>query len=196
MVLSCLRGEPVKELTGYIRKAHRSPLRPLRCDLTLALDKLFSEIKIQIPNPPLRERVRQDWISDKTWEAIDTRVTAHQEGAQKNIRRLRRQIRAGLRTDRKRWAEEAGHTIESLLASDPPLVKEARVRMQGWYMYASDRPPTLSPSSLARISLDTLTVKRAETYAHILLPGRPITIKVPPFHVMIISQGKRIFTRR
>ena len=52
MVLGCLGGEPAKELTDYLCKTRRSPLRPLCRDLAFASDKLFSEINSQIPNPP------------------------------------------------------------------------------------------------------------------------------------------------
>ena len=50
--------------------------------------------------------------------------------------------------------------------------------MQWWYRYADNRPPPL-----ARVSLETLTAERAELYAHIPPPGRPITIEVSPFPV-------------
>ena len=76
MVLGCLRGDTAKELAVYLRKAHRFPLRPIRRNLALAPDKLFSKLKTQIPKPPLREQVRRAWISDETWLAIDVRVTA------------------------------------------------------------------------------------------------------------------------
>ena len=33
MVLGCLREEPAKDLTDYLRKAHRFPLWPIHCDL-------------------------------------------------------------------------------------------------------------------------------------------------------------------
>ena len=102
MVLDYLKEEPAKDLTGYLRKARRLTLRTLRCDLLLAPDKLFSDINTQIPNPPLSERLRQAWISDETWAAIDTRVTAHQEGSQRTVRKLIRRIRACLITDRTR----------------------------------------------------------------------------------------------
>ena len=48
MVLGCLRGDPAKELTGYLQKVCRFPLQPLRFNFLLALDKLFSELKNQI----------------------------------------------------------------------------------------------------------------------------------------------------
>ena len=53
----CLMGDPAKELTGYLRKAFRSPLRPLRRDLVSEPDKLFSDLRTLIPKPPLCEWV-------------------------------------------------------------------------------------------------------------------------------------------
>ena len=111
----------MKELTGYLRKGRRFPLRPLCCDLASTPDNIFPDIKTQIPNLPLRERVRGDWISDETWSAIDARVTALQEGAQKTFRKLVRRIRTVLSTDCKRRAEEAGLTIDYLLALERSL---------------------------------------------------------------------------
>ena len=52
-VLKCLRREPVKELTGYLRTGRRSPSGPLRCDVTLAPDKLFSDLEYPYPPSPL-----------------------------------------------------------------------------------------------------------------------------------------------
>ena len=88
MILGCMRGDPEKELTDYPHKAIRSPLRPIHHYLASTPDKLFSDLKTQIPKPPLREIVRQDWIYDETWAAMEARVTARQEGAQRTIRKL------------------------------------------------------------------------------------------------------------
>ena len=63
MVLRCLRGEPVKYLTGYLRQVCLSPLHPLCCVLALAPDNIFSDLKLQILKPPLHERARRTWIS-------------------------------------------------------------------------------------------------------------------------------------
>ena len=54
MVPGWLRGDPAKELTGYLRKAHRSPLQNLRRNLAAVLDKIFSDLKTHILKPPLR----------------------------------------------------------------------------------------------------------------------------------------------
>ena len=141
MVLSCLRADPAKELTVYLCKARRFPLRPLYSDLASDPDEIFSEIKTQIPKPHLRERVRQDWISDDTWESIDARVTARREGYQRTVRKLSRHIRVVLRTDWKRRAEEAFIINKSDLTSYPPPIGEAWVQKWGWYKDAVDSPP-------------------------------------------------------
>ena len=95
----------MKELTDYLHKAHRSPLWTLRRNLVLSADKIFSELKKQIPNPPLHERVRRYWIYDETWASIDARVTALREGAQKTVWQLIQHIYAWLSMDRKRRAD-------------------------------------------------------------------------------------------
>ena len=76
MFLGYLRGETVKELTDYLRKACRFPLCPLRRYLMLAPDKLISELNAHISKPPLREQGKWAWISGNTWAAIEARVTA------------------------------------------------------------------------------------------------------------------------
>ena len=72
----------------YLRKAHHPPLGPIHRYLASASDKLFLELKTHTPKPPLRERVRRDWIYDETWASMDTRVTARQEGDQRTVRKL------------------------------------------------------------------------------------------------------------
>ena len=119
----------MKELTDYLRKAHRSPLRIIRHDLPCASEKILSDLKTHIPNPPLRERVRRAWIYDETWAAMDAGVTARQEGAHRTIQKIGRCICVVLSMDRKRHVEYLGHTFESCLISDPPLIREAWFNM-------------------------------------------------------------------
>ena len=99
MVLGCLRVDPAKEITGYLRKVCRFTLQTLPRNFLLVPDKLFLYLKTQISDPPLRERVRRTWISDKTWASIDDRVTAHQEGDHQTARKLSQRIRTGLQMD-------------------------------------------------------------------------------------------------
>ena len=167
-----------KDLTDHLLKARCFPLRTTHCNLESTSDKIFSEIKTQIPKPPLRERVMRAWVSGETWAAMDARVTARQEGAQKIVRHISQRTPAGLSTDQKRRADEAGHTIESLLASDPPLVREAWVRMRECYRDVANRPPPPE-----RVYLEALTEERVEIYAHNPPPRQPIPIEVAPFPV-------------
>ena len=168
---------------GYLLKSRRLPRRPLHCNLALTTKKIFSDLNTHISKIPLRERVRWDWISEDTRVSIDARVTARREGPQQTVRRLIQRIRAVLNTDRRRKAEMAGSTIESLLASDPPLYERYGSGCGGGTnMWPRDPPP-------ARISLETLTTERAELYAHVPPPGRPIPIKVSLFPVDITIPG-------
>ena len=111
IVLGCLRGKPKKDLTDYLCKARRYPLRTIHRNLASASEKLFLELKTQIPKPPLCDQVRWDWISDEIWAAMDARINAIREGAHMNVRKLSRRIRVGLSTDRKRHVEESGYAI-------------------------------------------------------------------------------------
>ena len=58
--------------------------------------------------------------------------------------------------------EEAEVEVESLLASDSPLIKYLWHRMKGWYKAATNRPP---PS--ARVSIAKMTEERVELYMRI-----------------------------
>ena len=59
MVLGCLGEGVEKDLTYYLRKSHRFPLRSIYRNLEYTSDQLFSELKTQIPNPPLHYQVRR-----------------------------------------------------------------------------------------------------------------------------------------
>ena len=64
-----------------------------------------------------------------------------------------------------------GSAVESLLASDPPLIHEVWIRMRGWYKDAVDdpQPPTI-------VALATMTVEREDIYWHVPLPGESIPV--------------------
>ena len=93
--------------------------------------RLFVELRGSIPNPSRREQSRQVWISPETWKLINTRVVAcrSRDGKQGSVQMLIRQIKAKLRGERRRRAAEAGSVVESLLDSDPPLIREVWIRM-------------------------------------------------------------------
>ena len=56
------------------------------------------------------------------------------------IRELGRKVRASLREERKLCTVTTWLEVEALIASDPPMAKEAWIRMQGWYNDTEDRP--------------------------------------------------------
>ena len=83
-------------------------------------------------------------------------------------------------TDR---SAESGADVESLLASDPPLSKEAWIRMQGWYKYLVEPPPP------ARVTIDGMTEERVAIYFHVHPPDRNIPVEVTPLPRKIFHSG-------
>ena len=68
--------------------------------------------------------------------------------------------------------------METLLTSDPPLVKEAWRWMQGWYKTAYNLPPPPVCISLAHI-----TAEQVEVYRKVPPPGDNMTIETSPFSI-------------
>ena len=93
------------------------------------------------------------------------------------MRSLGRHIKAILHGGYQRRLAEAVAAVYSLLTSDPPLVKEAWIRIRGWHKDASDRPPP------ARVTIKQMTSERVELYQHVPHPGRYTTLDVTPFPV-------------
>ena len=136
--LGCLRGSGPALHFSYLGKNTRPPIRP---PATLdKADRTFAEIRGAIPNHPQKERHCQAWISPETWSLIDTRTAARRQGDQRSSWDLAHAINIALQGDRHRWAGEVGSEVESLLASNPPLTREAWIRMRGWYKDAVDHP--------------------------------------------------------
>ena len=105
---------------------------------------------------------------------MDKRVTMRRKArAQMGMRKLGRAIQASLKGDRRRWVEEAGSTVESLLKEDPPNAKEAWRRMKGWYKAAAKRGPPP-----AQATLEQITAERTELYSQVPSPGENIPVTV------------------
>ena len=68
--------------------------------------------------------------------------------------------------------------VESLLASNPPLIREAWIHMLGWYKDTSDRPPPPF-----RVTLGHMMEERVDLYRHIPYLGNPIPVGVNPLPV-------------
>ena len=102
---------------------------------------MFSKLQMEITRTPQQECHCQAWIFPETLSLIDTSNAARQCKDQRISWALIRTIKARIQEDRHRRSEESGSTVESLLASDPPLIQEAWIQMQGWYRAAVDLPP-------------------------------------------------------
>ena len=141
---------------------------------------MFSKLRGAIPKPHKKEHHRQDWIYLETWSLIDTRTDVLRQGDQRNARDLTCAIKTALQGDRSRQAAEAGSEVKYLLASDPNLIHEAWIRIQGWYKDAVDQPPPLD-----RVALAKMMAEREELYRHVPSPGYPIPVGEPPFPFLV-----------
>ena len=74
-------------------------------------------------------------FSEHNFERATSRYSIVEE---QSSRSLSRAIKAALQEDRQKQAAEAGSEMESLLASNPPLILYALIWMQGWYKAAVD----------------------------------------------------------
>ena len=178
MVLSCLHSVSLKEHAIYFGVSKRLPLRP-PTEPTRE-DRIFAALRRAVLNLRAWEARKNTWILAKTCRIVDERVSARQDIAkyQALISRLGCAIRAGLSTDRKRRAEEAGAEVESLLVSETPLHREAWHCIKEWYKAAVDR--ALPP---AWVTLERITAERVELYSYVPPPGTKIPIYVQPLPV-------------
>ena len=135
---------------------------------------IFATLWRAVPKPWAWEAQKNAWILEITWRLIDERVSTRRDLAkyQALIRRLSRDIRESLRTDRKRREEEAGSEVGALLGSDPPLHLEAWHRIKGLYKAAVDHAPPP-----ARVTLKRITAESLELYSYV--PPRERTSPFP-----------------
>ena len=68
--------------------------------------------------------------------------------------------------------------VEALLTSDPPLVKEACICMQGWFRDVKDHLPPP-----ARVTIEYITAERFELYQRFPILGRSIPVALTRFPV-------------
>ena len=153
LVLGCLRGATPAAHLSYLGRRTRSPIRPPTT--SDRVDRMFAKFQRAILRPPWRERHCKAWMSPETFCLINTRIAARRRKDQQISQVLSHDIKAGLLEERRRQAAEAGYAVESLLASDPPIIQEAWIRIRGWYKAAVDLPPPPE-----RVSLATMTEER------------------------------------
>ena len=84
----------------------------------------------------------QAWISPEILRLVDTRIAARRrkDRAHQISMTLNHKIKASLKEDRRQRVAKAVSLVDSLLTSDLPLIREAWIRIRGWYKDAVDRP--------------------------------------------------------
>ena len=129
LVMGYLLGAALNTHLNYFGKRTRFPTRPPE---TLdGIDRMCSELRRAITRPPWKELHFQAWILPETWSLIDTRIEARRQKDQRRSWDLSRTIKAGIQEEMHIWADVAGSKVESLLASELPLIQEAWIRIQG-----------------------------------------------------------------
>ncbi len=126
----------------------------------------------------MREHPANQWISDKTWAAIDKQATLRRQGHLTTCiaRWMGQEIKSFLSADCKQRAANAASTIESHLSNG--AVKEAWCALKGWYRSAADRPPPPCPETMAK-----QMAKQVELYAKVAPMGAPLLFNFPYFKV-------------
>jgi hypothetical protein len=119
-------------------------------DLKGELETIFEELCMDVAPPPEKERPKNEWISEGTWEFIDQWVALRQAGElnQRGSRIVGRQIKAALASNHKQHAVTVGDKIEGLMAAGE--FKEAWQCLKGWYSTVEDLAPKASHYTLVR----------------------------------------------
>ena len=99
-----------------------------------------------IHKPPAIEFPHNYWIYEETCKFINSRVSLRCSPDRDQIRilNLGRRLKAILNREWWRRAEEAVMAVNSMLTSDPPLIKEGWLQIKVWYKTATNRPPPAS----------------------------------------------------
>ncbi len=100
------------------------PLKIPRGPRTELVSK-YEELRLNVTPPPVRERPANQWISHKTWAAVDIQATMCRKGHLTTViaHRMGRKIKSLLAADCKQRARNAASTVESHLGNG--AVKEA-----------------------------------------------------------------------
>jgi Reverse transcriptase (RNA-dependent DNA polymerase) len=129
--------------------------------------------------------VRPQWMSANTIRLLDTcaALRRNPQHSRQRARVLTRQIKASLRVDRHRRAEEAALAIGQCLDTEDGAVPD----LQGawdiakrWYRHASARPHKPSRENLIGTSTTFQALYTAEQPSP---PGLPIPVSVAPFAI-------------
>jgi hypothetical protein len=113
-----------REMATYRKRCRCFPLKIPQGPRAELVSK-YEELRLDVIPPPVRERPANQWISDKTWAAVDKRATMHRRGHLTTYyaRRMGREIKSLLAADCKQRAANAASTVESHLSNG--AMKEA-----------------------------------------------------------------------
>jgi hypothetical protein len=141
----------------------------------------YKELCLDVIPPPVRERPANQWISDKTWAAVDKQATMHRRGHLTTYyaQRMGHKIESLLAADHKQCAANTTTTVERHLSNG--AVKEAWQALKGWYRLAEDQPPPASPKIMVR-----QMAKHVELYARAPPMGEALPFNFLHFEIFDI----------
>ena len=156
---------------------------------SISLDELEEDLPIQ-----LKTKMRDDsWISTETWRLIDQKAEARRRQDVEAVDVLKRQVRAAVRGDRRKRAEEAAATAESFLKEGK--IQEAFEAIKGWYKDVTDLPPKPTYHDEAKIRREFEAL-----FSRVEPEGEPIPLHYegdpindgPPTEVEVVQALKRL----
>ena len=139
---------------------------------------MFEELQASCIWPPLRTLKANAWVSEEAWSLVDHRATLWRMGvlSQANTRRLGRQVKASLKSDRIARAAKVGSAIKGHLESGD--LQEALQCLKRWYATVSNQAPKPCYKFMAKQMKE-----RVELYRKVPSPGDLILINVEPFDI-------------
>jgi len=178
MVIGKLTSATRSRNRSYLRGRTRFPLRAPKWGPLTRVDTIFQALKKEVVPPLPRERRRNSWISDTTWTLVDERAAMRRSPQfdRTAYRRVDRGVKAAIKADRLRRAEEAAEAINQHLSDNN--LQEAWNRTKAWYTQASDRP--CAPS---RADIQQVSDEYRDLYRQVEPPGDPIPVLVAPFDI-------------
>ena len=184
MLRGRLLRQPTKSHNRYLRGRRKFPLRLPKFGPLTQADTMFQDIKQRASIPRLAHNThpRPQWISPATIRLIDQRCSLRRNKFHNRAtaRQLTRQIKAGLKLDRKRRTEAAATQMANLLAGEDPDLQGAYTVLKRWYKHATARQPKPSRENLESVAQQYRQLYTAEDPTP---PGDPVPVHVHPFPI-------------
>ena len=163
----------------YMEPKEKFPVPlPTGTDRTVA-DVIFEECLAQKPKPKAKEKetARPNWVSETTWDLIRCKAALRSlrgtTARRAERQRLKKAIKAGLKTDRESRLERAAEEIEAAMEKDTQLGYRLLSR---WYKRREGKGTKLSP-----VAMGLIEQEYGELYAK---PPAPTGEMIPLGRVM------------